>query len=464
MQEGTGRIGLLREEGQTTMELILPLLLLLFVLIAFAIIIPMLSFTKTLALAAGLVVFVLCFVSTEICLYVLIFSMLLSPEFIVGSTAGSSMGRGVTLRLDDFLLVIIGFGWLAKMAINKDLGLFLKTPLNRPIAFYMIICLVSTLIGALFGRVHLKTGFFFVLKYFEYIIVFFMVTNHIKDKGQARKYVWAMLFTCIIVSLIGIAQIPGGGRVSAPFEGEVGEPNTFGGYLVFMISLAAGLLITSGPAPRKSLFFPPIILFLIPLFYTQSRSSYIAAIPAFLTFIFISEKKAWLILAALVFTIALPLLAPSVTKERVKYTFTQGSKRRDVVKVAGVKLDTSTSARLISWRDAIADSAKHPLLGFGVTGYRFVDAQYIRVIAETGAIGLLAFFLLMYAILKQAWSSYEASRDGFEKGLSMGFLAGFIGLLFHGLGANTFIIVRIMEPFWFTAALVTMLPHLPEEE
>ncbi|MBW1997411.1 MAG: O-antigen ligase family protein [Deltaproteobacteria bacterium] len=455
---------MLREEGQTTMELILPLLLLLFVLIAFAIIIPMLSFTKTLALAAGLVVFVLCFVSTEICLYVLIFSMLLSPEFIVGSTAGSSMGRGVTLRLDDFLLVIIGFGWLAKMAINKDLGLFLKTPLNRPIAFYMIICLVSTLIGALFGRVHLKTGFFFVLKYFEYIIVFFMVTNHIKDKGQARKYVWAMLFTCIIVSLIGIAQIPGGGRVSAPFEGEVGEPNTFGGYLVFMISLAAGLLITSGPAPRKSLFFPPIILFLIPLFYTQSRSSYIAAIPAFLTFIFISEKKAWLILAALVFTIALPLLAPSVTKERVKYTFTQGSKRRDVVKVAGVKLDTSTSARLISWRDAIADSAKHPLLGFGVTGYRFVDAQYIRVIAETGAIGLLAFFLLMYAILKQAWSSYEASRDGFEKGLSMGFLAGFIGLLFHGLGANTFIIVRIMEPFWFTAALVTMLPHLPEEE
>jgi len=42
----------------------------------------------------------------------------------------------------------------------------------------------------------------------------------------------------------------------------------------------------------------------------------------------------------------------------------------------------------------------------------------------------------------------------------MGFLAGFIGLLFHAIGANTFIIVRIMEPFWFTLALVIMLPQL----
>ncbi|MBW2065056.1 MAG: O-antigen ligase family protein [Deltaproteobacteria bacterium] len=464
MEGGTPRIGSLGEEGQTTIELVLPLLLLLSVLIAFAMVIPMLSLTKTLALAAGLVVFILCFVSTEICLYVLIFSMLLSPEFIVGSTAGSSMGRGVTLRLDDFLLVIIAFGWLARMAINKDLGLFLRTPLNRPIAFYIIICLVSTLIGALFGRVHLKTGFFFVLKYFEYIIVFFMVANHIKDRGQARRYLWAMLFTCVIVSIIGIAQVPGGGRVSAPFEGEVGEPNTFGGYLVFMISLAAGLLITAGPPARKFLYLSLIVLFAVPLFYTQSRSSYLAAIPAFLTFVVISKEKLWLILAALVLALALPFLAPSVTKERIKYTFTQGAKRRDVVKVAGVKLDTSTSARLISWGDAIRDSAKHPLLGFGVTGYRFVDAQYVRVYTETGTIGLLAFFLLMYAVLKQARSSYEASRDAFEKGLSMGFLAGFIGLLFHGLGANTFIIVRIMEPFWFTAALVTMLPRLPERE
>jgi len=171
------RIKDLNSRGQTTLQLIIPLVILLFVLVAFAFIMPVLSATKTIVLVAGMVMFIISFVSTEIALYILIFSMLLSPEFVVGSTEGASLGRGVTLRLDDFLLVILGLSWLAKMAINKELGLFLKTPLNKPIAYYIIICLVSTLLGAMFGRVHLKTGFFFVLKYFEYIKVLQEIVN-----------------------------------------------------------------------------------------------------------------------------------------------------------------------------------------------------------------------------------------------------------------------------------------------
>jgi hypothetical protein len=45
-------------------------------------------------------------------------------------------------------------------------------------------------------------------------------------------------------------------------------------------------------------------------------------------------------------------------------------------------------------------------------------------------------------------------------GVSLGFLAGFIGLLVHGFAANTFIIVRIMEPFWFLTAVVVSMPYL----
>ena len=49
-------------------------------------------------------------------------------------------------------------------------------------------------------------------------------------------------------------------------------------------------------------------------------------------------------------------------------------------------------------------------------------------------------------------------------GLALGFVAGTVGLLGHALGANTFIIVRIMEPFWFFAAIVVALPGLPDAE
>jgi hypothetical protein len=301
--------------GQTTLQLVVPLIVILFVSLAFAMLLPMLSTTKTIAIVAGTVIFITCFASNEIALYILIFSMLLSPEFVVGSTEGASMGRGVTLRLDDFLLVIISFSWLAKMAINKELGLFLRTPLNKPIAFYILVCLVSTLLGSLFGRVDLKTGFFYVMKYFEYMIIYFMVVNHIDTKDQVRRYLWAMLITCAIVSIIGIAQIPSGERVSAPFEGEMGEPNTFGGYLFFMMAITTGLFLASTLLSSQLLYGLLTLLFAIPLLYTQSRGSYVAVAATMLSFVWLSQKKHWVIIAiALVGIISaflLPYLSPS---------------------------------------------------------------------------------------------------------------------------------------------------------
>ncbi|MBW2205745.1 MAG: O-antigen ligase family protein [Deltaproteobacteria bacterium] len=447
-------------KGQSTLQLILPLVIILLILVGTAFIIPNLSPAKTMALVAGMAIFVISFVSTEFGLFILIFSMLLSPEFVVGTTGGASLGRGVTLRLDDFLLVIIGFSWLAKMSIHKELGLFLRTPLNKPIAFYIIICLVSTLFGAIFGRVNLVTGFFFVLKYFEYMIVYFIVANHLESNKQVQNYLWAMLITCAIVSLIGIAQIPEGHRVSAPFEGEVGEPNTFGGYLVFMLSIVVGLFLTT-PSFRNQLIYGALaVLFATPLFYTQSRSSYLAAIPAMLTFLLLSEKKQWILAAILLLGVTLPFIAPQAAKERVMYTFTQGQRQKNVVEVGGVKLDTSLSARIVSWRQASRDYINHPFLGYGVTGYRFLDAKYARVALETGFLGIFFFFILLYTIFRQTYDSFKVAEDPVQRGLAMGFLAGFAGLLFHSIGSNTFIIVRIMEPFWFVTAMVIMTPHL----
>jgi O-antigen ligase len=438
--------------------------LLLFVLIAFAMVIPTLTPTKTLAVAGGVIIFVVSFVSTQIALYILIFSMLLSPEFIVGSTEGATLGRGITLRVDDFLVAVIGFSWLARMAINKELGLFLRTPLNRPIAYYMLVCVASTLLGAMFGRVDLKTGILFVLKYFEYVVIYFMVVNYFKDRKQLKTFVWAMLLTCLIVSVISMTQIPQGERISAPFEGRVGEPNTYGGYLVFMMSIATGLALMEESLRNRLVAFLLMIAFSIPLLYTQSRSSYLAAVPAVLSFLWLSRRKQWIPPVLLLVALLLPFMAPKVTKDRVSYTFTQGVGRPDAVTVAGVQLDTSTSARIQSWKEAMRDLVQHPVLGFGVTGYRFVDAQYVRVAAETGFLGLLFFLLLLVTILKESYKVFKESHDPFDKGLAIGFVAGFTGLLFHAIGANTFIIVRIMEPFWFVAAMVMMIPSLGKEQ
>lgn len=445
--------------GQSTLQLVGPLLIILILCLIATFFIPRMSPGKTIAVAGGMVLFMASFASSQIALYTLILSMLLGPEIVVGATAGSTLGRGVTLRLDDFILVIIGFSWLARMAIYKELGFFLRTPLNRPIATYIIVCLISTLLGALWGRLNLKTGFFFVLKYFEYMVIYFMVVNHLHDKKQIRYFLWVLLLTCVAVSFFGIAQIPGGGRVSAPFEGEVGEPNTFGGYLVFMMAIIIGLLLTANLWRDRLIYGGIAVIAFIPFLFTQSRTSYLAFFPMLLVFVWLSEKRKPIVLFLLFIVTLLPLMAPQKVKDRVAYTFTQ-QPQRGQIQVGTVKLDTSTSARLKSWQHALKDAVRHPVLGFGVTGYEFLDAQYPRVLVETGMVGMIAFMFLIWAILKQGHMVFRQTGDIVHRGISMGFLAGFIGLLVHAIGANTFIIVRIMEPFWFALGMVVMMPEL----
>ena len=111
----------------------------------------------------ALAVFILVFIRTESGLYLVLFSMLLSPEFGSGPQRLAE-GRNVVIRLEDLLLVMIAFGWLAKMAMNKELGLALKTRLNLPIVTYIAATFLGTIVGVMTGTVRTTAGWFYVLK------------------------------------------------------------------------------------------------------------------------------------------------------------------------------------------------------------------------------------------------------------------------------------------------------------
>ena len=411
----------------------------------------------------ALIIFIVSFFNIEWGLYILILSMLLSPEIMAGDTGPGSLGRGVTLRLEDFLLVVIGLSWFARNAVEKELGLFLKTPLNKAILFYVLACVLSTGFGIMAGRVELKTGSMYVLKYIEYFIVFFMMVNHVHSTDQIKRFIICLFLTCFIASLIGAFQIPGGGRVSAPFEGEVGEPNTFGGYLLFMGCVAAGLLAKTDNSRIKQILAVLILCIIPPLLFTQSRSSYLALIPSLLVLGYLTERRLIILGLLAIALLVSPLFLPKAVKNRVMYTFTQPEEQGQI-QIGELRLDTSTSARIKSWEEALSDWPKHPLLGYGVTGYHFVDAQFPRVLIETGILGLTAFLYLLYSIFKLTLKNLKELKTPYFQGLGIGFLAGFMGLIVHAIGANTFVIVRIMEPFWFFVGIIAVLPMLESQQ
>jgi len=388
------------------------------------------------------------------------FSMLLSPEIEMGAR-GLAEDRAVILRFEDMLIKAIALSWFAKTAVNKELGLVVKTPLNRWIVAYAFSALAATLLGYLSGTVKTVGGFFYVLKYVEYFVIYYLTVNHLRDRPQAWRLVTIAFVTAAIASLIGLAQIPSGDRVSAPFEGETGEPNTFGGYLLFMTAVAAGVGLQSPHLHIRGAMAGLVGLMAVPFLFTLSRASYLGVVPMVAALAILAQKRKLILLALLLVVVPLlvPSLLPAPVTRRISGTFVPEA-GQPTVRLGGAALDPSTSERLIQMRLAFKAWADRPLLGRGVTGFLFMDTQYGRTLVEMGLVGLAAFLGLLAAILRAGLGSLRRLEHGDERGLALGFVAGTVGLLFHALGSNTFIIVRIMEPFWFFAGIVVALPAL----
>ena len=74
-------------------------------------------------IAVGMLVLLIAFLFPLTGLYLIVVSMLLGPEFEIGQGSlggGAQFARGLTLRLDDFLMMLVGCAWAAKVAIVRQ--------------------------------------------------------------------------------------------------------------------------------------------------------------------------------------------------------------------------------------------------------------------------------------------------------------------------------------------------------
>ncbi len=447
---------------------------------------------QNLSIVAGAVVgvglFIFGFLSPKIALYLLIFSMLLSPE--IGSR--DYTGQGFTIRFEDLLLVIMCFTWFAKSSIKKDVGLAVKTSLNIPILFYLIACIIATLLGIIDGSVTYPiTAILFVVKYFEYFVIYFLTVNYIQSKSEIKNLLIAVFITYFIVLIYSLAQIPQGGRITTPFEGGAGEANTLGGYLVIMFSLNAVLFFNVEKTSHR--VFLAILAFsnFLALLHTLSRASWLAFLTVYMMLIILVKKRNFLIFGIVVGLIFAPIMLPKIVIDRTLYTFgiaseevtsqqkyidekmkqymalseQQKKQASKYVEGMGINVDSSTAARLNSMKNVIRDFPKRPIFGYGVKGYEFLDAQLPLILIETGLVGLFSFIYLLWVVGKSLLSIWKKYRtDPLYNTLSSGTLCAFFGLVVHSVGTNTFIIVRIMEPFWCLMGLNMAILLIEKEE
>jgi O-antigen ligase len=338
------------------------------------------------------------------------------------------------------------------MAIHKDLGAVRRTRLNGAIGAYVACCLLSTLLGIESGRLHPLVALCFVLKYVEYFFIFFITVNYVRTPRQLERLLAALLLTAALIILYAWWQIPTGVRPSAPFEGAPGEPNTLGGYLVLIFSIACAFALEAPDGRVRTACGLLSAAILPPLLATLSRSSWLAFVASLAALVILLPRRTRLLGAAAAGVTLLLLFMPGKIEERVESTFTSAAS--ESLHVGRVHLDTSSSARIASWNAALQGWKQHPVLGWGITGYGFLDAQYFRVLVEIGLVGFLSFALLILACLRSFRQARATLRSPLSRALAAGMLAGLAGMLAHAIGTNTFLLIRIMEPFWMLTGLL----------
>lgn len=413
-----------------------------------------------------LVIFIPTLIKPEIGLVIIIISMLFSPEVILGKTSA----REITLRIEDIFLLVVILAALIKTAFTKDIGGIFKTRLTLPFFLYIGACVLSTLLASISSDMKIKNSFFSILKYLEYFLFFLIAKDNIKSLKQAKVFVAIFLLVALVVAFYSNVfvqkQLESGAeffRVAPPVETRKGgEAGTLGGYLVFMMAIAAGLLLYLRPLRIKIFLVILIALMFRPFLYTLSRGSYLAFFPAIFALVFLS-KKITFAYASVFFMMIIILFMPSMVKKRISETIIA---REDVQK-SYIELQVSPKERIESYKNVLFKRfPASPIFGYGVGRY-FIDGQLFLTLCEVGLVGLIFFIWVLVRLFKESRKVFYAAlakNNDFAKGISVGFLSGFVGLLFHSLSANTFIIIRVMEPFWFMAAILLCLPQLMEQE
>lgn len=419
-------------------------------------------------LLGTLMVGLFAFFSPKLSLALLVFSMLLSPELGFG---GIDSSRSLVVRYDDILLVIIFLAWFAKTALFKDKPFITSTPVQTPVLLYTALCVMSTAFGVIRGDINLKASFFYVLKYVEYFLLYFMTLNIVESEQEVKKYMRYGLIVAVLVTLYAYYFYYSSGvdaRATAPFEvplnGDLteSEPASLGGYYLVIFGILMAMLTETGG--YVLLAATGLLMFMFPAFLvTFSRSSYIgftAMVPALF---FLARKRRLFLLGFISAGILALALVPGISRkvtDRITMTY-QGVYATQTIQTGiggNIKLEDSAASRVHSLKRVLFEKLpKHPIFGWGVTGIGMGDTQYALVLGEVGILGGAIFIWMLFRLFYTAKTVFQEYNSVVVRVLSLGFMVSMVGLVFQSLGVNTFVIVRIMEPFWFIAALLSVL-------
>jgi hypothetical protein len=356
-------------------------------------------------IVVGLLYTVLAFVSPRAALFVILPTTAIAGELRAGS---------VLFRPDDVMMAILAISWVMRRLMSPPRP---ATPLDKPLLAYAAIGLVATLWGTAIGTADL-TGLnkvtasgLHLLKRFEFVIYFFILTDVLRSVADVRRMLYVFMGSLVALSIFSFGRFQATGTIALGPEGTpIHEPGLAS---MLNIGLALGLIVTSRSVRTNILAGALLLASLWVLPFSLGRN-YLSATALMIVIVLFSRKRAMAFMlplfVVLFYAAMLALPSTGLFPTNVGQRFsTLGSVFTSHASASGVSLvDRLGPAVAHSW-EVITSS---PLVGWGLGSIALgsMDSEYATQMVYTGILGFAIFIWLVVRIARMVGTAYDVAQ------------------------------------------------------
>ena len=382
------------------------------------------------------------------------------------------------------------FLWIFKRVLGYRAGslwgMFPKTELNEFLGIFIAVNALSVIFSVHLG-LSLR-GFFG--KELKFLAIYFMLVEVINSRERLKNILIAIIASAILTMVDagvqyfrGVDFLRGYQLDYHTFGASFSTASDFAGWLIVIIPIFIGIIaVNIIPSLKlKILLSVSIIIQSSYLLRTYSRGAWLGFLIGISLMVYYVVKNSTLRIKTLCISVVICLLfiysllpRSVITKAkdaiRVNFKFSQGI--NDRVKSIPQTNRGTNLVRIMLWKESLRIIRDYPLFGCGLNNYSIVARNYksfegggiyphnsfLQMAAETGLLGLFAFFLLLFGffIIEMKHLNKE---NGF---LALGLLSGILAFLVHAFFDTHLYSLKLVVLFWYMIGLTIAVIKLDQ--
>ena len=362
----------------------------------------------------------------------------------------------ISISLVEIFAVLMFIGFVGRKIIKPDFK-FLKFWPNALLLLFLFFSALSLInSGQYFNKaLHALFG-----KWAQYLSICFIAQDTIYDRKIIKRGMLVFLIGASLAVLSGLSQYFFGIeflRNKSMIVADCGvraitssfvHYNSFGAYLVVVLSLAIALLLADNCYGLKAAGLLIFSMFsTAAIILTFSRGSWLAFSVSGVSILILARKNLMRLIP--IFLVIIGMFLVTTFHERLFLTF-----------MAGGDAD-----RFRYWATAFKMINEHPFFGVGLgtfmanflkylpglpTRESYAHNCYLQIWAETGIFSLASFIIFIISLSYLSIKKFLASKDF----LLLGLLSGYIGFLVHSFFEVNLYSLQLAFLFWIWVGLI----------